>query len=301
VWPCCRVAAGNFLTGEAHDLAQGRAPQLQRKRCVSPPGYRYYHPELSSSLVFIRQICARKTHERQGAAEDTKAGQLLQSHTSIIQPLPPLQPASMFFSANNALGPPYHILLDTNFINFRQAACARALAMQIPAITLVQHPKQVRCNASRHGLLVRQMHNIHQVRLSNITKSRFNSKRPTPHQSLARRASLPNYDRPQLAFPPSDCVMAELEKLGSKYKVALRIARDARFERLPCQHKGTCVTRHASHVTRHTSHVTRHTSHVTRHTSHVTRHTSHVTRYTLHVTCHTSHVTRHTSHVTQPV
>jgi U3 small nucleolar RNA-associated protein 24 len=25
----------------------------------------------------------------------------------------------MFFSANNALGPPYHILLDTNFINFR--------------------------------------------------------------------------------------------------------------------------------------------------------------------------------------
>jgi hypothetical protein len=33
--------------------------------------------------------------------------------------------------------------------------------------------------------------------------------------------------------------MAELEKLGSKYKVALRIARDARFERLPCQHKGT--------------------------------------------------------------
>jgi hypothetical protein len=35
--------------------------------------------------------------------------------------------------------------------------------------------------------------------------------------------------------------MAELEKLGSKYKVALRIARDARFERLPCQHKGTYV------------------------------------------------------------
>ncbi len=37
--------------------------------------------------------------------------------------------------------------------------------------------------------------------------------------------------------------MGELEKLGSKYKVALRIARDSRFERLPCQHKGTCVPR----------------------------------------------------------
>ena len=31
----------------------------------------------------------------------------------------------------------------------------------------------------------------------------------------------------------TDCVMAELEKLGQKYRVALRIAKDPRFERLP--------------------------------------------------------------------
>jgi U3 small nucleolar RNA-associated protein 24 len=37
----------------------------------------------------------------------------------------------------------------------------------------------------------------------------------------------------------TDCVMAELEKLGQKYRVALRIAKDPRFERLPCQHRGT--------------------------------------------------------------
>ncbi|OLL27174.1 rRNA-processing protein FCF1 [Neolecta irregularis DAH-3] len=37
----------------------------------------------------------------------------------------------------------------------------------------------------------------------------------------------------------TDCVMAELEKLGSKYRIALRVARDPRFERLPCTHKGT--------------------------------------------------------------
>jgi U3 small nucleolar RNA-associated protein 24 len=37
----------------------------------------------------------------------------------------------------------------------------------------------------------------------------------------------------------TDCVMAELEKLGQKYRVALRIAKDPRFERLPCIHKGT--------------------------------------------------------------
>ncbi|XP_022017821.1 rRNA-processing protein FCF1 homolog [Helianthus annuus] len=36
----------------------------------------------------------------------------------------------------------------------------------------------------------------------------------------------------------TDCVMAELEKLGQKYRVVLRIAKDPRFERLPCTHKG---------------------------------------------------------------
>jgi rRNA-processing protein FCF1 len=37
----------------------------------------------------------------------------------------------------------------------------------------------------------------------------------------------------------TDCVMAELEKLGPRYRIALRIAKDPRFERLKCDHKGT--------------------------------------------------------------
>ena len=37
----------------------------------------------------------------------------------------------------------------------------------------------------------------------------------------------------------TDCVMAELEKLGPRYRIALRIARDPRFERIKCDHKGT--------------------------------------------------------------
>jgi len=36
----------------------------------------------------------------------------------------------------------------------------------------------------------------------------------------------------------TDCVMSELEKLGSRYRIALRIARDERWERLKCDHKG---------------------------------------------------------------
>lgn len=37
----------------------------------------------------------------------------------------------------------------------------------------------------------------------------------------------------------TDCVMAELEKLGKKFRLALRIAKDPRLTRLRCTHKGT--------------------------------------------------------------
>ncbi|EEA19778.1 rRNA-processing protein fcf1 [Talaromyces marneffei ATCC 18224] len=37
----------------------------------------------------------------------------------------------------------------------------------------------------------------------------------------------------------TDCVLAELEKLGQKYRLALRIAKDPRFERIKCDHRGT--------------------------------------------------------------
>lgn len=91
----------------------------------------------------------------------------------------PQAPTSMFMSYNTSLGPPYYILLDTNFINFSvknkldivRASMDCLLAKCIPCIT--------------------------------------------------------------------DCVMAELEKLGPKYRVALRVAKDPRFERITCDHKGT--------------------------------------------------------------
>lgn len=36
----------------------------------------------------------------------------------------------------------------------------------------------------------------------------------------------------------TDCIVAELQKLGHKYRLALKIVKE-QFERLPCQHKGT--------------------------------------------------------------
>jgi len=48
----------------------------------------------------------------------------------------------------------------------------------------------------------------------------------------------------------TDCVMGELEKLGGKYKIALRLAKDPRFERIPCSCKGCyaddCLTKMAT-------------------------------------------------------
>ena len=47
--------------------------------------------------------------------------------------------------------------------------------------------------------------------------------------------------------------MGELEKLGQKYKIALRIIKDPRFERLECTHKGTyaddCIVQRVIQVT----------------------------------------------------
>ncbi|KYK58709.1 hypothetical protein DCS_05726 [Drechmeria coniospora] len=36
----------------------------------------------------------------------------------------------------------------------------------------------------------------------------------------------------------TSCCLAEMEKLGPKYRIALRVARDERWQRLQCDHKG---------------------------------------------------------------
>ena len=85
----------------------------------------------------------------------------------------------MFFSYNAELGPPFKILVDTNFINF-------SIQNKLEMVQAMMDCLYAKCT-------------------------------------------------PMI----TDCVMAELEKLGPKFRVALRIAKDSRFERLPCTHKGT--------------------------------------------------------------
>jgi len=91
----------------------------------------------------------------------------------------PQASSALFFRYNEQLGPPYHILIDTNFINF-------SIKNRLDIIKSMMDCLYAKC-------------------IPYIT----------------------------------DCVMGELEKLGRKYRVALRIIKDPRFERLPCMHKGT--------------------------------------------------------------
>lgn len=91
----------------------------------------------------------------------------------------PQASSALFFQYNTQLGPPYHILIDTNFINF-------SIKNKLDIVQSMMDCLYAKC-------------------IPYIT----------------------------------DCVLAELEKLGRKYRVALRIIKDPRFERITCLHKGT--------------------------------------------------------------
>jgi U3 small nucleolar RNA-associated protein 24 len=87
--------------------------------------------------------------------------------------------SGMFFSHNTQLGPPYHVLVDTNFINF-------SIQNKLDIFQSLLDCLYAKCTAYL-----------------------------------------------------SECVVAELERLGPRYRVALRIARDPRFKSLKCTHRGT--------------------------------------------------------------
>ncbi|XP_062549257.1 rRNA-processing protein FCF1 homolog [Armigeres subalbatus] len=91
----------------------------------------------------------------------------------------PQTSSAMFFQYNTQLGPPYHILVDTNFINF-------SIKNKLDIVKTMMDCLYAKC---------------------------------IPYVT--------------------DCVVGELEKLGQKYKLALRIVKDSRFERIKCLHRGT--------------------------------------------------------------
>ncbi|EPX72293.1 rRNA processing protein Fcf1 [Schizosaccharomyces octosporus yFS286] len=112
----------------------------------------------------------QKKNDKKDKPATTKNGELIREIPQVA--------SNLFFQYNESLGPPYHVLIDTNFINF----CLQQKIEVFDGLMSCLYAKTIPC----------------------IT----------------------------------DCVMAELEKLGIRYRIALRIAKDERMERLPCSHKG---------------------------------------------------------------
>lgn len=148
------------MTGTPGDLAQmGRSKKPLKKfaavkKIVAPSDPR-------------RPKVQEKQAQKQKETEEAKTKHIDQT------------PSTLFFRHNTALGPPYHILLDTNFINF-------SIQRKLDII-----------DASMEALYAQVIPYV------------------------------------------TDCVIGELEKLGGKYRIALQVARDPRFTRLPCCHTGT--------------------------------------------------------------
>ncbi|CAH1403871.1 unnamed protein product [Nezara viridula] len=104
----------------------------------------------------------------------------------------PQYSSALFFQYNTQLGPPFHVIIDTNFVNF-------SIKYKMDIIQSMMDCLYGKC-------------------IPYIT----------------------------------DCVLAEMEKLGRKYRIALRIMKDPRYERLPCMHKGTyaddCIAQRVTQV-----------------------------------------------------
>lgn len=121
---------------------------------------------------------ARVKHKEGGAQKKQDEEKEKKKDAELVKTVPKASSA-LFFKYNAQLGPPYYVLLDTNFINF-------SIQNKLEIVSAMMDCLFAKC-------------------IPCIT----------------------------------DCVMAELEKLGKKFRVALRVAKDPRFERLTCSHKGT--------------------------------------------------------------
>lgn len=111
-------------------------------------------------------------------ANQDKAPKKPEKDAELVREIPQMSSA-LFHQFNEAIKPPYQVLVDTNFFNF-------SVQKKIDIVRGMMDALYARC-------------------IPIVT----------------------------------DCVMAELEKLGPRFRIALRLARDPRIKRLTCSHKGT--------------------------------------------------------------
>ncbi|KAI8944232.1 Fcf1-domain-containing protein [Xylaria longipes] len=129
-------------------------------------------------IIGQRDARLKKNAGKADAQNPQKAKTSGPSNDQVVREIPQM-PSGLFFQHNQALQPPYSVLLDTNFLS-------HTIQRKLPLLESMMDCLYAKC-------------------IPIITS----------------------------------CVMAELEKLGPKYRMALRIARDERWERITCDHKGT--------------------------------------------------------------
>ncbi|KAI0897956.1 Fcf1-domain-containing protein [Annulohypoxylon nitens] len=127
--------------------------------------------------IISRRDARLKENKEKNAKKAAEAKPKTASNEIVRREVPQL-PSQLFFQHNEALVPPYSVLVDTNFLS-------HTVQRKLPLLESMMDCLYAKCTPI-------------------ITS----------------------------------CVMAELEKLGPKYRIALRIARDERWERLQCDHKG---------------------------------------------------------------
>eukprot|EP00842_Homolaphlyctis_polyrhiza_P005544 jgi/Hompol1/5991/HPOL_000156-RA len=142
--------------------------------------------KVTKKFAAVKRIIAKNDPRLKEAQERLAKKQLADKKKEGVRHIPQVA-SSLFFQHNEALVPPYHVIVDTNFINFS-----------------IQNKLELQ-KAMMDCLLAKSLLFVMSTGIPCIT----------------------------------DCVMAELEKMGIRYRLALQIARDPRFERLPCSHKGT--------------------------------------------------------------
>ncbi|KAI0379952.1 Fcf1-domain-containing protein [Hypomontagnella monticulosa] len=129
--------------------------------------------------IISRRDARLKENQKKADENNSTAAQKAKTiNGDVIRREVPQLPSQLFFQHNEALVPPYSVLVDTNFLS-------HTVQRKLPLLESMMDCLYAKCTPI-------------------ITS----------------------------------CVMAELEKLGPKYRIALRVARDERWERLQCDHKG---------------------------------------------------------------
>ncbi|KAH7633725.1 Fcf1-domain-containing protein [Sordaria sp. MPI-SDFR-AT-0083] len=126
----------------------------------------------------VKRMIGKNDERRKTEVQKKQELELQKKKEAAVRDIPQM-PSSMFFQHNEALVPPYNVLVDTNFLS-------RTVGAKLPLMETAMD-----CLFASVNIII------------------------------------------------TSCVMAELEKLGPKYRVALMIARDERWTRLTCDHKGT--------------------------------------------------------------